>query len=146
MSAYIFLGIRLAIFIALFSFLGFALWTLWKDLRLRSQKLSSTQTPPIVLQRSIGDEIHTNRFEKQVIIIGRDPACEWRLPDLSISGRHARLIYHHNQWWVEDLGSKNGTYLNDDPVTTPLVLTNGDQLRFGELVFDLIIDRASAEN
>ena len=48
-----------------------------------------------------------------------------------ISARHAHLTYHHNQWWLEDLASTNGTLLNDIRITTPTVITSGDELQCG---------------
>ncbi|MFU8774027.1 MAG: FHA domain-containing protein, partial [Anaerolineales bacterium] len=47
--------------------------------------------------------------------------------------QHARLSFHHNQWWIEDMGSKNGTFLNQQFVATPLVVTSGDELLFGQV-------------
>jgi len=51
----------------------------------------------------------------------------------SVSRRHARLVRHSDDWWVEDLGSTNGTFVNDDPVDRRK-LGDGDILRFGEAV------------
>ncbi len=62
------------------------------------------------------------------------------MTDETISARHAMLSYHNNQWWVEDLGSTNGTYLNLLPVTTPTVLVGGDILMFGKVSLDVKIE------
>jgi len=79
------------------------------------------------------------RFTSSEVFIGRDPASECRLDDKTISARHARLAYHHGQWWVEDLQSRNGTSLNGVPVSTPVVLTSGDQLQCGACTFSVIL-------
>ena len=79
------------------------------------------------------------RFTSSEVFIGRDPASECRLDDKTISVRHARLVYHHGQWWVEDLKSRNGTSLNGVPVSTPVVLTSGDQLQCGACTFSVIL-------
>lgn len=72
-------------------------------------------------------------------IVGRDPACDLILADKTVSGQHARLSYQMTQWWVEDLQSTNGTRLNQEAVSSPVVLTSGDELCFGQLVFQVQI-------
>ena len=78
--------------------------------------------------------------------LGRDPASDLVLEDKTISAQHARLTYHHRQWWIEDLRSTNGTYLNEEPVTAPIVLTDGDHLRLGGLVFQVQLDSQPNQN
>jgi pSer/pThr/pTyr-binding forkhead associated (FHA) protein len=46
---------------------------------------------------------------------------------------HARLFFNLNQWWVEDYGSSNGTFLNEINLATAAVLTQGDQLQLGKI-------------
>ena len=48
-------------------------------------------------------------FTQPEITLGRDPGCDIPLIDDTVSTRHAQLTYHHNQWWLEDLSSTNGT-------------------------------------
>jgi pSer/pThr/pTyr-binding forkhead associated (FHA) protein len=72
-------------------------------------------------------------FNQPEVIIGRSASCDVILEDKTVSGRHARLAYHHGQWWLEDLGSTNGTFLNGEPVSAAVVLTHGDQLRCGQM-------------
>jgi pSer/pThr/pTyr-binding forkhead associated (FHA) protein len=59
------------------------------------------------------------------------------LDDPTVSNTHARLSYHHGQWWLEDLRSTNGTFLNDEAVASPLVVTDGDVVRCGQVQFTL---------
>lgn len=49
--------------------------------------------------------------------IGRDETCELHIDDPKISRRHARIVAQHGTWYVEDLGSSNGTSLNGELVT-----------------------------
>ena len=70
---------------------------------------------------------------QQEAVVGRDPACDLALNDTTVSVRHAHLHYHHAQWWVEDLISTNGTFLNEELVTSAVVLTDGDKLRCGQV-------------
>jgi DNA-binding winged helix-turn-helix (wHTH) protein len=53
----------------------------------------------------------------------------------TVSRRHARLVLGPAGAVVEDLGSKNGTYVNDRRVTAPMPIVDGDQVRIGSLLF-----------
>jgi pSer/pThr/pTyr-binding forkhead associated (FHA) protein len=66
-----------------------------------------------------------------VVIVGREQGCDFRLDDPAVSLQHARLSFRQQQWWLEDLASTNGTYLNGEAVTAPVVVTHGDELRLG---------------
>lgn len=60
---------------------------------------------------------------------------EIHLDDPFASGRHARLTRQGNVMVLEDLGSTNGTYLNEEPVQGPQPLHPGDRIRIGDSVF-----------
>lgn len=134
-----FLVLRVLLAAALYGFLAWALWLLWNSLRLQSQKLSTAQVPSITMALQ-NDEEQVFRFNRREVIIGRQPGSDLRLSDNTISARHARLIYHHGQWWAEDLRSKNGTFLNEAQVSIPLVLASGDTLRCGAVILQVEID------
>jgi pSer/pThr/pTyr-binding forkhead associated (FHA) protein len=53
----------------------------------------------------------------------------------TVSRRHARVILAAKGALLEDLGSKNGTYVNDRRVSGPMPIVNGDQVRIGSLLF-----------
>ncbi len=74
------------------------------------------------------------------MIIGRSPNSDYPIANETVSARHARLSYHHNQWWVEDLNSTNGTYLNDERLTFPTVIISGDDLRCGRVNLSIQIE------
>jgi pSer/pThr/pTyr-binding forkhead associated (FHA) protein len=69
--------------------------------------------------------------------IGRAEACQIRLDDTYISSFHARIFQRDGSWYVEDLGSTNGTYLNQRRVTSPAELRAGDQLKVGKMTLEL---------
>ena len=73
-------------------------------------------------------------------MIGRDPGSDIVITNDTVSAQHARLIYRQKQWWVEDLGSTNGTYLNEDLLETAAVIITGDTLRFGEFKIQISLD------
>jgi pSer/pThr/pTyr-binding forkhead associated (FHA) protein len=130
MSGIVFLILRILLALALFAFLGYVLWTLWRDLKRQDEVLASRRLPPITLSLADGSQ---HRFSTPEVVIGRDPACEMALDDPTVSNKHARLSYHHGQWWLEDLQSTNGTFLNGESVSTPLVVTGGDVVCCGQV-------------
>jgi len=132
MSASLALALRLAMAACLYAFLGWGLYTLWRDLVERGGALAGRKPPPITLIIQTGARESARRsFTQDQITLGRDPACEVCLNDEAVSARHARLRFHHRQWWAEDLGSTNGTQLNQAALQIPTVLTSGDQLECG---------------
>ncbi|GER80331.1 MAG: FHA domain-containing protein FhaB [Anaerolineaceae bacterium] len=132
MSGILVLVLRLVLAACLYAFLGWMLLTLWKDLRAQGLGLSVQKAPmlDLAIQRA-GGNVSRRIVRQAELLIGRDPACEIALDDDAVSARHARLSYHHGQWWVEDLGSTNGTRLNQLPLPIPAVLTTGDQIECG---------------
>src|SRR5436190_19235078 len=80
--------------------------------------------------------------------VGRRSDLDLHIDVDSVSRRHARLVRTDEDWWVEDLGSTNGTFVNDDPVDKRK-LEDGDIVRFGEAVVKFLtgtnIERAYHE-
>ena len=70
-------------------------------------------------------------------LLGRSPSCTLVLEDDYASNRHARIFPQHGGWWVEDLGSTNGTYVDDERISAPVELTPGRQVRIGQTVIEL---------
>jgi pSer/pThr/pTyr-binding forkhead associated (FHA) protein len=69
--------------------------------------------------------------------IGRADACQIKLPDTYVSSFHARIYRQDGGWYVEDLGSTNGTYLNQKRVTSPAELRAGDRVKVGKTTLEL---------
>jgi hypothetical protein len=57
--------------------------------------------------------------------------------DPVVSGHHARVLLRDQAWWVEDLGSTNGTFLNDLPVAATQRVVAGDEIQIGPARFRL---------
>lgn len=143
MLAAIILFLRILMFAALFSFLGWVVYTQWRDLNFQSQSLASRKVPYISLLRE-GYQADANQiFTQPEIRIGRDPSSDVPISDDTISTHHARLWYRNKQWWLEDLLSTNGTYLNEEKVETPTILINGDELRVGKVILTVEIQPLS---
>jgi PAS domain S-box-containing protein len=62
------------------------------------------------------------------VVIGRHPGCDIRVPDETVSRRHARIIGEDTGYFIEDLGSRNGTYLNGHKVMAPERLCHLDTI------------------
>lgn len=62
-------------------------------------------------------------------LIGREAGLPIALDDPHVSARHAELNLQHDQWWLRDLGSSNGTLLNGQPVHSVVAVRSGDVLQ-----------------
>ncbi len=71
------------------------------------------------------------------ILLGRGADATIRLDDDYVSTRHARFVPHGDDWYVEDLGSTNGTYIGSQRITTPMVVSTGVQVRLGKTIAEL---------
>jgi pSer/pThr/pTyr-binding forkhead associated (FHA) protein len=146
MSAPFVLALRVLLAMSLYAFLGWALYTIWYELRAQGTLLATRKIPGINLNIQIGEQPPIQEyFSQSEILIGRDSHCDLPLQDETVSVRHARLSHHHGQWWLEDLGSTNGTRLNREKVTIPTVVINGDYIECGKasIVINLGIDAVS---
>ena len=70
--------------------------------------------------------------------IGRDVGNTIMVDDPHTSARHAELRFERGRWWLRDLGSSNGTTLNDEPVRTVMGVRPGDVIQCGRVRFRLI--------
>jgi pSer/pThr/pTyr-binding forkhead associated (FHA) protein len=143
MLAILILILRYTLMILLYLFLGWAIYTLWRDLRFQSQVVTTQKIPRITLTPESDVDNSPHIFNKPELIIGRDPDCDLCVADEVVSSRHARLIYRYMQWWVEDLQSTNGTFLNEQRVETATVIIKGDELRIGRQI--VLIDIETLE-
>jgi hypothetical protein len=64
------------------------------------------------------------------LVIGRDPSCGLPVASRAVSKRHCRLVLD-GAWWIEDLESDNGTFVDGQPVTARRRLNGGDVIRLG---------------
>ena len=124
MIATLVLALRFALAIALYAFLGWALWTLWQELNQQGKKLASRKQPGITLYIDIEKEKQSLRqFSQSEITIGRDTNCDLSMIDEALSAHHARI-----------------TFLNREKLTTPAVLITGDEFKCGNTDFGIRID------
>lgn len=65
--------------------------------------------------------------------IGRRDDNTIMIDDGFVSGSHAEIVFEHGAWWVQDLDSTNGTFVNNQPVRSRMRLADGDILQFGRV-------------
>jgi pSer/pThr/pTyr-binding forkhead associated (FHA) protein len=134
MSASIVLALRILTAIALYAFLAWALYSLYRQVQRQGFTLANRRVPGISLMvRQGSGSASLRHFAQPEIILGRDPGSDVPLLDDRVSARHAQLVYHHGQWWLEDLASTNGTFLNSTPISMPTVITSGDEIMCGNI-------------
>jgi hypothetical protein len=66
-------------------------------------------------------------------VLGRGGEAQIRLPDPSVSARHALISFSHGGWWIEDLGSRNGTVIDGETIASETKLQPGNVLQFGAM-------------
>lgn len=71
------------------------------------------------------------------VLIGRNPECSLVLTDDYASGRHVRIYPGADAWYVDDLGSTNGTLVDGEEIGTGARLDPGAQIRIGQTVLEL---------
>ncbi|WP_313405910.1 FHA domain-containing protein [Aeromicrobium sp.] len=71
------------------------------------------------------------------ILLGRGTDAAIRLDDDYVSTRHARFATNGEQWFVEDLGSTNGTYIGSQRITSPEPVAIGTSVRLGKTIVEL---------
>jgi pSer/pThr/pTyr-binding forkhead associated (FHA) protein len=110
----------------------------------RKEKKSAQKAPPkrrgspthvVVTEGSnVGERAE---LDHAPILIGRGNDAAIRLDDDYVSTRHARIAASGDQWFVEDLGSTNGTYIGTVRITQPTTITLGTQVRIGKTILEL---------
>lgn len=133
------LVLRVIAVVILYAFLGIAFYLLWRDLARGSAPPADTADRLRLLAQETpaenGQEIAYPL--RPVTTLGRSPHNTIVLQDEFASTTHAQLIRQKGVWWLEDLGSRNGTYLNDMPISRPTPLAPGDVIKIGQVRLQL---------
>lgn len=94
-----------------------------------------------VLQgKSAGKEVP---IDSELFLIGRGEDCDLRPKSDAISRRHCEIKIEGERVVVRDLGSRNGTYVNDERIEGPREVNSGDRLRLGRLEFSVVCTGAA---
>jgi EAL domain-containing protein (putative c-di-GMP-specific phosphodiesterase class I) len=89
----------------------------------------------LVGQLADDEPVRTIRVDKSPFVIGRRDDVSLPIPALTISGRHAELLFDDNCLKIRDLGSTNGTFVNGVRISEAGQLNHGDIVQFAQVVF-----------
>lgn len=87
----------------------------------------------------LGEAGRRTRKEWEIVeelVIGRAPECSVCLEDEFVSNLHARIYVLQDRYYVEDLGSTNGTYVNGRRINYPIELRVGDRIKVGRTLME----------
>lgn len=137
MSAAVVLILRSLFAISLFAFLGWIIYILWRDLQKTISDSRDYEVPAItIMLLESGQDF---KFDQPEFFIGRDPQADLHIPNDTLSALHARFFYKNNHWMIEDNQSTNGTFINDERLSIPSVLIQGDEITCGQVKFEILI-------
>lgn len=133
--------LRLLLAILLYTFLGAVAYYLWLDVRRASAEARGRERVRgrlVVIASDLPAPAVGDSFPLHPLTsLGRAPTNTIALPDEAASLEHALLSQRGGQWWLEDLGSRNGTTLNGQLLHTPIVVSTGDIIGVGHAQFKI---------
>jgi hypothetical protein len=155
-------GLKFAFLVVLYLFLLWVAWSALRDLRRGKQGMASSDRrqpsvdatgmysaadalidaaadaePKLLVEKAPGHQSGKAYGLDESVTLGRGDV-EIRLDDPFASSRHARISRQGPVVVIEDLGSTNGTYLNDELLTGPQPLHDGDRIRIGDSEFSYV--------
>jgi len=137
------LGLRLAFALLLYLFLLIVTLMATRSLRAAAREESpargETKFGRLVVVESEGDgPLVGQSFELMpVTSVGRSPSNTISLADTYVSADHALLSWRDGRWWLEDLKSTNGTFVNRERIRHPTELAYGDLIQIGRTTLKL---------
>jgi hypothetical protein len=139
-------ALRLLFLALLYLVLFWIVRLLVRDLRSAARQSSVELGRLVVVRSPSGDPAPGTVFILDAVsTIGRDVNNSIVVDDAFVSGTHAALTFRGRAWYVEDLGSTNGTFVNGLPVVEPTLLGFGDEIAIGETRLRLDRGRRSDE-
>jgi signal transduction histidine kinase len=111
--------------------------------------MMTVTTSPALLQlqgESAPSALSTFVLGQEVTFLGRDPGCEITLSAKNVSRRHARVVRQNEDYFLEDLGSRTGTWVNRVRLGGPVRLTEGDRIQIGSFTFNFTFAKASPDD
>lgn len=137
--------LRLLFIVLLYLFLMQVVIAITRDLRKTAAASESFEKKPlpvvghlIVVDSGPSNILPGTRFDlSPQTTIGRGPTNTIQLTDNFISGEHTRLWFRNGLWYVQDAGSTNGTYVNNQPAREALAARFGDIIQVGFIRFKL---------
>jgi hypothetical protein len=130
-------GLRLTFIAGIYVFLWMVVRGLLRDLRAAAKDPAGALGRLVVIGSGGAPVAGTVFLLDAVTTIGRDLGSSVVVDDPFASASHAVLTFRGRGWYVEDLGSTNGTYVNGATVTGTAPLGFGDEIAIGEVRFRL---------
>lgn len=126
--------VRIAFLALLYAFLWAVVRVLLRDLRAAAREPGSELGRLVVIASPGGEPAAGVSFSLDAVTtLGRDVNNTIVVDDEFVSGNHAALTYRGRAWYLEDLGSTNGTFVNGDPVDGIATVAFGDELQLGNV-------------
>lgn len=130
--------VRLGFLLLLYLFLFRVVRTLLRDLRAAAREPTTTMGRLVVLASPGAEPPAGHVFALDAITtLGRDVNNAIVVEDPFASAEHAVLTFRGSAWYVEDLGSTNGSFVNGQPVSGVATIAFGDELQVGQVRFRL---------
>lgn len=131
-------GIRLLFLAMLYLFLARVIRALQRDLRAAAREPTDRPGRLVVLESPSGEPAVGRSFALDVITpLGRDVNNAIVIDDPFASAEHAVLTFRGRSWYLEDLDSTNGSYINGQPIDDVAALGYGDEIQIGQVRFRL---------
>lgn len=139
------LALRLLLVIGLYLFLLAIVVVAWRELRATARAGTPAAAEEPTGQRSLvvvdGGDTPLRAGDtftlRSVTSLGRDMSNTIVLPDPGASAEHALISARDGHWWLEDLGSTNGTFLNGARLDAPAIIAPGDLIHVGQVQLKL---------
>lgn len=131
-------GLLLGLLLAVF-------WVIWRDYRAvaAQSQVHRRVYGHLVELANLGDEYiptgETHRL-RPLTNIGRSPTNHIVINDATASSSHAMIGLREGHWWLEDKNSRNGTLLNEERITAPTIVTDGDIISVGKIHFKIVLE------
>ncbi|TFH35837.1 MAG: FHA domain-containing protein [Anaerolineales bacterium] len=135
--------IRVLLALVLYAFFGMAIAVLWRSAPRRI--VAEDDVPQAYAVQYQEERLVESHRLRALNLIGRAADNTILLADERVSAHHAKLIYSGGQWVLEDLASRNGTFVNELPLEGPLVVTYEDRIQIGAVVLHIEAERPLGE-
>jgi pSer/pThr/pTyr-binding forkhead associated (FHA) protein len=142
------LVVKVVFILIIYMFMAWIIRLIYLDIKFISRKsIQKKSNMPYLKLLNLIDNISFKLSESYVVgnrtFIGRNPGNDIILDAPFFSGKHACIFKHNNNFFIEDLGSKNGTFVNGQAVRNdPMPVKNGDIVQIGQIISFIFINEA----
>lgn len=136
----VFIGLRYLFLALVYIFLILVVRAIYREVKepevsRKARRRRRRERPELVVLAADRKQGARHRLVHQMII-GRSEASDIIIDDTYASQKHARVYRDNSMFFVEDLGSTNGTYVNGRKLSYPMELRPGDRIKIGKTLFE----------